>query len=243
MKQLLILLVLLLCASTLDAQIEEKTQTFFSPRYTYHQPGADLGSRFGNFHGLGVTLGTKRLSGLYFGGNVNFNFGKNVNEPGLIQNLLSEDIEIISLEGRPASVLIQQRGFNFSGDFGKFFKFKNAKNESGILVTFGVGFMQHNIRFEHQIDDVPQLDGEYKKGYDRLSNGLMISQSVGWMFFSKKRFGDWYLGAELIEGFTQSRRETNFDTGVSDLGENRLDIMFGLKVGWIVPFYKRNLYN
>ncbi|MFK7757501.1 MAG: hypothetical protein AB8B53_11285 [Flavobacteriales bacterium] len=243
MKQVLIFLSITFYCAISQAQTEGKTQTFFSPRYTFHQPGGDMGDRFGNFHGLGVTFGTKRLSKLYLGVNVNFNFGNNVNEPGLIQNLLSADGEIISLEGRAASVLIQQRGFNFSGDVGKFFRFKNATNESGILATFGVGFLQHNIRFEHQIDDVPQLDEEYKKGYDRLSNGLMISQNVGWMFFSKKRFGDWYIGVELIEGFTQSRREYNIDTGTSDLGETRLDIMLGFKVGWVVPFYKRNLYN
>jgi len=243
MKQLVLLVITLCISVVINAQIEGKTQTFFSPKYTYQLPGGDLSDRFGTCHSLGITFATKRFSGLYFGGNANFTFGSDVNEPGLIQNLLSEDNEIVSLEGRAASVLIQQRGFDFSGDIGKFFKFKNANNETGILVTLGVGFIQHNIRFEHQIDDVPQLDEEYKKGYDRLSNGLMLSQNVGWMFFSQKRFGDWYLGLELIEGFTQSRREYNFDTGTSDLGENRLDILFGVKVGWIVPFYKRNLYN
>lgn len=243
MKKIPFLLLLLGFTMQLQAQLESKTQTFFSPRYTIQVPAGDMADRFGVCSSLGVSFGTKRESNFYFSGNGNFIFGNDVKEPGLIQNLLSADGEIISTEGRPASVLIQQRGFNFSGEFGRFYRFPSSKNESGLLATFGIGFIQHNIRFEHQIDDVPQLDGEYEKGYDRLSNGLMFSQNIGWLFFSKRRLGDFYIGIEAIEGITASRRSYNIDTNTSDLGETRLDILFGVKVGWVVPFYKRNLYN
>ncbi len=233
-----------LCFSSIgNAQLENKTQTFFSPRYTFHVPGGDMADRFGLCSSLGMTFGTKKENGLFISGNANFTFGNKVNEPGLLQNLLSSEGEIISIEGEPASVLIQQRGFNVSGEIGKFFRFKDSQNETGLLLTLGVGFIQHNIRFEHQLDDVPQLDNEYEKGYDRLSNGPMFSQNIGWLNFSRKRIGDFYFGVELIEGLTSSRREYNFDTNSSDKGDLRLDLLFGIKAAWIVPFYKRNLYN
>ncbi len=246
MKKIILILVSGVLYGSLFSQnegvLQLKTQTFFSPRYTFQVPGGDLADRFGVNSSLGVTFGTKRVNGLYLGGNVNFMFGNDVKEPNLIQNLISSNGEIISTEGKPATVLIQQRGFYFSSELGKFFKFKSAKTESGILASFGVGFLQHNIRFEHQLDDVPQLDGDYEKGYDRLTNGLMLSQNLGWMFFSPKRGGDFYIGLEVMEGFTASRREFNFDTLESEKGKSRLDLLFGVKVAWIVPFYKKNLY-
>ncbi|MEZ7886943.1 MAG: hypothetical protein ACI897_000888 [Flavobacteriales bacterium] len=242
-KKLFLFLFISSITASVSAQLESKAQSFFSPRYTFQIPGGDMSDRFGLNSSLGLTFATKKENGNYFGVNGNYQFGSDVKEPGLIQNLLSVNDEIISVEGKPASVLIQQRGFNFSVDFGKFMRFTNSKNESGILFTIGTGFIQHNIRFEHQLDDIPQLDGEYEKGYDRLSNGLMLSQNIGWLFFSKKRFGDFYLGLELIEAITSSRREYNFDTSTSDLGDTRLDLLFGIKAGWAVPFYKKNLYD
>ncbi len=243
MKRLIFCLIILAIGKDSIAQLESKTQTFFSPRYSFQMPAGDMADRFGVNSSLGLTFAIKKDSSLFYGINANYQFGSDVQEPGLIQNLLSSNNEIISVEGKPASILIQQRGFNFSADIGKFKRFKNSKTESGILYTFGTGFIQHNIRFEHQLDDVPQLDEEYEKGYDRLSNGLMLSQNIGWMHFSKRRGGDFYLGIELIEGITASRREFNFDTLTSDLGKSRLDILFGIKAGWIVPFYKKNLYH
>ena len=243
MKKLLFFLFISTLTFNVNAQLESKTQSFFSPRYTFQIPGGDMSDRFGVNSSLGLAFVTKKENGKYFGINGNYQFGSDVKEPGLIQNLLSTNNEIISVEGKPASVLIQQRGFNFSVDAGKFIRFKNSKNESGILFTIGAGFIQHNIRYEHQLDDIPQLDGDYEKGYDRLSNGLMLSQNIGWLFFSKKRFGDFYFGLELIEGITSSRREYNFDTLTSDKGDVRLDLLFGIKAGWIVPFYKKNLYE
>lgn len=246
----LFILLFSFCFAMVHSQVETETTRFFSPRYSLQLPQADMADRFGVNSSLGLTYGVKDSKDLFYGVNVNFLFGNNVKEPGLIRNLVNLNgvtaegdslFDIIGLENRPATVLIQQRGFNISADFGKFFKFKNSENQSGILATFGAGFMQHNIRFETQLDEVPQLEGDYEKGYDRLTNGLMISQNVGWMFLNKKFGGSFYLGIEAIQGFTQSRRTYNFDTMTSDLGVNRLDVQLGLKVAWIVPTNRRNI--
>ncbi len=173
MYRLYFVLGILMIQSEISAQKDSETTKFFSPRYSFQIPQSDLSERFGTNSSLGITFGLKHANDLYYGFNTNFIFGNNVKEPGLIRNLLSLNgvtaendsiFEIIGQENRPAIVLIQQRGFNMSVDFGKFFRFRDSKNESGILATLGVGFMQHNIRFETQLDEVPQLEGEYKKG-------------------------------------------------------------------------------
>ena len=249
-ERFLVFIFFTLSGLTACLQVESTSYTFFSPRYSIQTPQADMATRFGVNSSLGLTFGVKKETDFYLGGNANFLFGNNVKEPSLLKNLLGFSgisvngdsvFEIIGQENRPAVVLIQQRGFNFSGDFGKLFRFKNSDHESGVLVTMGLGFLQHKIRLETQLDEVPQLEGEYIKGYDRLTNGVMLSQNVGWMFLNTRRGGSFYAGIEVIEGFTQSRRSYNFDTKISELGMTRLDILTGIKVAWIVPFYRRNL--
>jgi len=248
MRKFILLVVIFTLTGELLGQInnelDRKSRSFFSPEYTIHSTAGDLSDRFGTCHSVGLRFGIKTERNLFLGVGGNYTFGRNVNweEEGVLSNLTNAQGEIIANEGAPATVLIQQRGFNFSLEGGKYFKFKSAKNESGLVASVGLGFVQHNIRFETQLDEVPQLEGDYEKGYDRLTNGLLLTQNVGWLFFSQRRLGDFYIGAQLMEGFTASRREINFDTGLSEKSQTRLDIWYGLKVGWVVPFYKRTSY-
>lgn len=80
----------------------------------------------------------------------------------------------------------------------------------------GVGILQHKIRIEHQDNKIPQLEGDYLKGYDRLSNGLMVHQFVGYFHMSNNRLINFFVGAEAWQGFTKNRRDLNFDTKMHD---------------------------
>jgi hypothetical protein len=58
---------------------------------------------------------------------------------------------------------------------------------------------------------VPQVQGAYAKGYDRLTNGPAISQYIGWLHLDRKKLVNFNAGIEIIEAFTQNRRDFNFD--------------------------------
>ena len=49
---------------------------------------------------------------------------------------------------------------------------------------------------------------------------------------------NFYGGFEFTQGFTKNRREMNFDTGQKD-DLARLDMLFGFRLGWVFPIYKR----
>ena len=102
--------------------------------------------------------------------------------------------------------------------------------------------MQHKIRIEHQNNVIPQLEGEYIKGYDRLSNGFMLTGFVGYFNMSSSKMANFYIGYEFMQGFTKNRRGFNFDTKESD-SKNRLDILSGFKIGWCLLLYKRTADN
>jgi hypothetical protein len=111
-----------------------------------------------------------------------------------------------------------------------------SRPNSGLVLNMGVGLIQHKIRIEVIGNNVPQLAKAYKKGYDRLSNGLLLSQDLGYLYLSDNRLLNIYFGFECMEGFTQSRRSFDYDKMQRDT-KKRLDILYGVKIAWILPVY------
>jgi hypothetical protein len=174
----------------------------------------------------------------YYGVQFNYLFGNKVHEPNLLSNLLTSRGEILDEQGQIATMFIQERGFNVFLQGGKLFPVIGPNKNSGLLITGGVGFLQHKIRIEHQEAKITQLEGEYLKGYDRLTNGLSLNQFIGYYHLSNNRLINFYIGAQGTEGITQSRREWNLDTQTQDTAK-RLDMLFGLRAGWILNLYQR----
>ena len=100
----------------------------------------------------------------------------------------------------------------------------------------GVGIFQHKIRVQEDPNSfVPIIAGEYKKGWDRLSNGLALRQFVGYQHLSLNGLVNFYAGFEFMQAFTQNRRVQDFKL-MTKLDEKRFDLMYGIKVGWTLPF-------
>ena len=121
---------------------------------------------------------------------------------------------------------------------GKIIPLSKKNLHSGLKVTVSGGFMEHWIKIADVREATPQVRGEYLKGYDRLANGFMLKEFFGYVYFDKRKLINFYVGVEAIQGFTQGRRDLNFDTQRAGT-EKRLDLLFGLKGGWILPIYKR----
>lgn len=203
-----------------------------------HRPSFDLEERFGDNASVGAAYYLKTKSNLHFGLEFSYLFGNTVKEPGILSNLRTEAGEIIDNNGQIATVLVQQRGYAVSLSAGRIIPVFGSNPNSGILIKVGGGFIQHKIRYEHQVNEISQLEGDYLKGYDRLTNGLMLSQFVGYHYMSNNRLSNFYVGFELMEGLTRGRRDINFDTGLRD-EKDRFDMLYGLRLAWIIPIYKR----
>jgi hypothetical protein len=194
--------------------------------------------RFGSNGVAGASFNIKTRKNFLYGVDFSYLFGTRVKEPGLLQNLYTEAGEIIDNEGQIAPVIIQERGYTAMANVGKIFNWFGPNPNSGVIVKAGLGFMQHKIRIEHQENVINQLEGDYLKGYDRLTNGIAFSQFVGYYYMSNSRLANFYLGVEFVQGYTQGRRDYNFDTRTTDDSKRR-DMLNGFKFGWIVPLYKR----
>lgn len=225
----------------LSAQVSVKDSSIYTPyvgvSYGFQFSGGDLVKRFGNNSSIGLCLDFKTKKYWTFGINGSYIFGKDVKE-SLFDSIDTPSGAIINKKGEFGDIRLYERGFTASITGGRMFSFKKPNPNSGFIINVGVGFIQHKIRIETIGNNVPQLSKEYKKGYDRLSNGLLLSQNLGYLYLSSNRLVNFYFGAECLQGFTQSRRSYDFDRMQKDT-EKRVDILFGLRAAWILPLYKR----
>jgi hypothetical protein len=201
-------------------------------------PGGDMAKRFGPDGTIGASFYYKTASNWLLGGEFNFIFGGTVKEDPL-RPLETRDSFMIALGGTPQVINYYERGYTTFAKLGKIFPKFGPNMNSGIFLKGGVGFIQHKIKYYWTGDGPPQLHGDYVKGYDRLTNGLAITESAGYMHLSNKNFLNFSAELELIQGFTQNRRSWDFDLMAQDTRQ-RLDLFYGIKLIWYVPLYGKN---
>lgn len=222
-----------------NAQVNIKDSIVFTPlisaSYSYQWPGGDLVNRFGSNSSIGAAFMIKTKRNWIIGIDGNFIFGNNVKENGILDNISTENGQIIDEYGTPIAIDFFERGFSTSFKFGKLFPLLGPNKNSGVVLIGSLGLLQHNIRIE---GDFPQIQDDYKKGYDRLTNGLALSEFIGYLYLGNKRTLNFYAGFEFTQAWTQNRRSYNFDTMEKD-ETKRIDVLSGFKIGWIIPLYKR----
>lgn len=227
-------------AHTLSAQSSARNQgSVLLAHFSYgaQLPGGDLADRFGaNFiPGLGLEYLTDK-SNRIIGLEGSFMFGSRVKED-VIAGLRTAEGYIIGEEGSYADIQLRERGIYLGGYLGKLFGVSPKNNRSAIKVTLGAGLLQHKIRIQDDpVQKAPQLSADYKKGYDRLSNGFALRQFIGYQLMDLDGRINFYAGVDLTQGFTQTRRSYNFDTFGPDASK-RFDLLVGIRIGWILPFY------
>lgn len=202
-------------------------------------PGGDYAKRFGEHYSLTVSPQLKTRKGWILSANGQFIFGNNVKQPNLLQNLRNENNEVLDEDGQTAAILFFQRGYSITLRAEKLFVVNKERNlNSGFIVGAGFGFLQHKIRIEHQNNRVPQIENGYEKGYDRLSNGSLLEESIGYYHVSRNKLTNFRVEFVLNQGFTQSRRDYNFDDMAKD-NTKRLDLYTGLRITLFLPLYRR----
>lgn len=205
---------------------------------SYCIPGQDMAVRFGNNAGIGGSAMFKTKKNWLFGLEGQYLFGNNVKEDYIFSNIETEKGQIIDGDGIYADISLSETGFLSLAKFGKIIPIAKSNPNSGLLLIVGSGFLQHKIKIEVENKTVHQLRDDYLKGYDRLSNGLALSQLVGYWYMSKSKIANFYAGIELIEAFTENRRDYDFYLK-KKFNDKRTDILSGFKLVWFIPWQKR----
>lgn len=210
-----------------------------SVHFSGQMPFGDLKERFGNNLAIGGSFLFKAQKTWILGAEGCYFFSKNVKD-NITAKMRNQEGFIVDNEGYPADLRITERGFNAYLVVGKLFPKLGNNPNSGLITTFGFGYLQHKIKLYDANQKIAAVKGDMAKGYDRLSGGFAMNQFIGYLFLSNNRLVNIVAGFEFHEAFTKSYRGYNYDTGMADT-KNRMDYLIGFRIGWVLPLYKRTL--
>lgn len=205
--------------------------------YGLFAPGGDLADRFGLTNYMGLAFTVKTTKNYTFGISGAGYFGNDVKEPNMLHGMRTDNGDILDDNAIISQVLLLERGFQITGEIGKIFHLGKTNPNSGIHLNLGLGYNMHWIRIENQENNIPQLTKETKKYYDRRVSGLILTQYLGYQYFSNKGLANFSAGFEFMQGFNHSYRSYNIDDK-STVSDDRIDLYFGFKIGWSILFRK-----
>jgi hypothetical protein len=208
--------------------------------YAVQVPIGDLANRFGIAHNIGGNIAYKTRNNWIVSLGGHYIFGDIVqNKEKLLDEMLTPNNIIIGSDGAPAIVNIGQSGYMLDFRVGKILPILRPNKNSGPIISIGGAFMEHWISYSVQNNAIPQLQGDYLKGYDRLTNGFMLNQFIGYHFQGNSRLLNFYGGFEFSQGFMGNRRSYDIPEQ-RKIDPNLTYFQFGFRIGWMLPFYKRN---
>jgi hypothetical protein len=215
-----------------------RLMTMFAPNYAFHLPGGDLKDRFGPSSNIALRAGIKLRSGFQFDLSGSFIFGNNVkNTDQLLTSLKTSQGIVLTENGERAVVQYFERGFTITLDAGYLFPLGYNPN-SGILVKAGGGFLQHNIRYEMEQDNVPQLKDDRKAYFDRRASGFTFHEFLGYQHMANNGVANFFIGVEAFQAFPKPRRSYNVDDMQRPTG-TRFDMLYGIRAGYVLSIYER----
>ncbi|MEI8278570.1 MAG: hypothetical protein WCG87_02335 [Bacteroidota bacterium] len=201
-------------------------------------PAADMAKRFGTSYRIGPSVLYKTNSNWMFGAKVDFIAGNIITQDSLLFNIGDTHGALLNSTGTEKGIGIYERGYMIGLSLGRIWNISRKNGDNGILFMTTAGFIQHKIQLYAKDDDLPQIRGDYAKGYDRLTNGAFIEQFIGYNCFSRDAFVNFHIGFDIMIAATQGRRDFLFDVMRPD-NAKRTDILFGIRGGWYIPIFKR----
>jgi len=224
------------------SQVSPKDSVINTPMinlsYALQFPGGDMAKRYGTNNNMGAHFWHKTKKNILLGVEWNMIFGNKIKESGILDSLRTDNGNILDKNGEYSILRLFERGMQINLRFGKIFSFGWPNRNSGIMINAGLGYLQHKIKIDDIGKRTPNLNPDYKKGYDRLTAGIAISQSIGFLYLSNNRLTNFFLVMDFTQGYTQSMRSFNFDTETKDT-QKRWDLLFGPRLGVIIPLYKK----
>jgi hypothetical protein len=206
---------------------------------SFDSPMADMAKRFGLSYRIGPSFFYKTRSNWLFGAKADFILGNKVKEDSLLANLGNINNGYLSGNGFRSSIDLFERGYLVGLQAGKIINLSKKNMDNGLMLLTSIGFIQHKIFISTKNSgSMPQLEGDYKKGYDRLVNGIYLEQFVGYTYFANDGLVNFNIGLDVMAGFTKGRRDYLFDIRKPGT-DSRLDMLIGIRGSWYIPVFKR----
>lgn len=234
-------LILIFKPSIAQVSIRDSSVSLFaiSFNYTFNLPAADMAIRFGYSSQISSGFMYKFKSNFFIAPHFAFFFSAKVNDSFVLDHIKTSDGYLINNQGTLCPISIEQRGFHSGIQLGYLINFKRPNPNSGIVISAGPVFLQHKLYFDYSNGPVFQIEGAYKKGYDRLTNGIGLIQTIGFQRFGNRGMGNYHFLIYVLEGFTSSRRDFDFYLQHKD-DAKRIDMLIGIQTGFDIPILRKS---
>lgn len=197
-------------------------------------PYADMAKRFGVNGEAGASFYMKLRNNWLLGveGELLFGSGVKENTLALIED---RDGNIIGNNGNIATINVFQRGLKLPAfQAGKVLSITSESNKNeGLVLMIGAGAIRHQIFIQDISRSAPLLTKTNRVGFDRLTAGWFISESVGFFSLRPRGYENYMLRIEATQAFTRGLR-FDFNEGKRD-DRLRLDGLISVKLSWFIP--------
>ena len=218
---------------------QKNKQNAFDVAYGHQFPIGDLEEQFGDNSAICIAFIIEKNNNIFYGIDANYMFSKNVKDTSIFDNISTMYGAIIASDGHYANVNLMQRGFNSHMYLGYAFHF-DKQTLSGLYLSLGLGYLQHKIFIDTKNQDIPQLSENYKKGYDRFSNGISSHLSLTYRYYDKSGKFQIYTGINMTVAYTKLQRKYLFSDMKYASNQRSKDQLLGLKMGIIIPIKRKN---
>ena len=221
------------------AQVQkQEIKSFRAGLFGFHLgvgvPYADMAKRFGVNGEAGASFYMKLRNNWLVGVEGDFLFGSGIKE-NTLAILEDRDGNIIGNNGNIATINVFQRGLKlpaFQG--GKILSITSTSNKNeGLILMLGSGAIRHQIFIQDISRSAPLLTKTNRVGFDRLTAGWFVSQSIGFFSLRSRGYENYMLRIEATQAFTRGLR-FDFNTGQKD-NRLRLDGLVSFKLSWFIP--------
>lgn len=157
-------------------------------------------------------------------------------------DLLTSNGDVIDGNGTKATLHFDGRYWTLGLGVGKIIPFDKWRN-SGLWLKLSGGYFSHKVNIsigdQTNQNEIPQLSGDYKKGYDQRAGGFCLSQFVGYVFMRKVRVRSFYAGVEVTEIWSKPNRNYQFLLMGPPEKKAKFSLLLSLKVGWVIPIHEK----
>ena len=229
----------LLSAIYLNINAQGNKQAVFAFNYNYQIPMGNLANTFGINSAIGAAYLLETTNNIILGVEANFIFGSEIKDSTIFDNISTSSGAIIGADGRYANINLMQRGFD-SYLFAGYALHFSKSNLSGIYIAQGIGYLQHQIFIDTKNQNVPQLNEDIKKGYDRFSNGFSTKLSIDYKYYHKSGRLQMSSGLNYTMAYTKNRRVYDLANNKYYSSKKTWDKLLGFKIEVIIPIHRKN---
>ena len=216
--------------------------------------GGNMGDLYGwPYLDFAIEWNYKWQSGWLAGLDADIWFGMNGdNLEGRVErmgNVFNPGETSMAVNGEDGVITAYNRALALRPSVGRIVQLLPKNPNSGLLLKVSGGWFMQKTIF-HQDFNHPQvyaLNGDYAKLYDHLRNGLMLTESVGFIYMSNYlTYVNFKITFDISQCWSWSSRPWQIDNTMGLNGKDNsryFDLLYGIRITWMFPFTGKTTYD